>query len=434
MYKHIIFGAIAVAAVAGAQTYPRRAAIVGGGNPNGGQCTVEVVVDGAAEVEIRGADATIRNLSGQAPQWRRFECTSPMPANAADFRFAGVDGRGKQQLVRDPRNGGAAVVRIEDQDNGSEAYTFNVTWGGYTVTQDRGPVGVRDDRGFNVDRGPSGPPNDRDFNRDRGPVIAQNGPTDRDFNRDRGFSGPPNDRDFGRDRGRPDVDSYHRDRDTWFRGDNWRSMFFQRVREDLDHATSGAFPFTGDRARLARTQMELDELQQKLSRGFFDQRELDEVTASMQAVLQSNRLAPDDRAMLTDDLSRMRDFRLRHDQYGARDIEGAYHQDRDRQFRGNNWRAMFFQRIQDDLDHVASTAFPFGRDQSRLARTKFELDELQQKLSQGVYDERELDEAMASLQGVVQSNRLDARDRNILTDDLTRMRDFRMRHEQYGAR
>jgi hypothetical protein len=62
----------------------------------------------------------------------------------------------------------------------------------------------------------------------------------------------------------------------------------------------------------------LDELQQKLASGYYDERELDQTMASLQAVVQGNRLAPRDRAMLTDDLRRMRDFRVRHDQYGAR--------------------------------------------------------------------------------------------------------------------
>ena len=31
-----------------------------------------------------------------------------------------MDGRGRQSLIRDPRNGGAAVVQIEDPDNGSK--------------------------------------------------------------------------------------------------------------------------------------------------------------------------------------------------------------------------------------------------------------------------------------------------------------------------
>ncbi len=180
--------------------------------------------------------------------------------------------------------------------------------------------------------------------------------------------------------------------------------------------------------------MELDELQDKLSQGFYDQQELDEAIAALRVVLQANRLAPSDRAMLGDDIRRMQDFRVRHDQYGARDVEGVYHRERDQRFSGNDWRATFFQHIREDLDHVESNTFPFGSDSARLARTKFELDELQQKLAQGTYDEQELDEAMGALQVVVSSNRLGVRDRQVLTDDLTRMRDFRIRHDQFGAR
>jgi hypothetical protein len=141
MYRFIALLAASAAFVAqgSAQQYQRRATMVGGGSPNGGKCTVEVVVDGAADVEIRGDQASLRNLSGQQPQWRRFECSSPMPSNVADFRFSGVDGRGRQQLVQDPRNGGAAVIRIEDPDNGSEAYTFDITWGGYNTAYNQGP-------------------------------------------------------------------------------------------------------------------------------------------------------------------------------------------------------------------------------------------------------------------------------------------------------
>jgi len=106
----------------------RQAVMTGGGSPDRGKCTVEVMVDGVAQVEIQGASATLRNVSGQPPQWRRFECTGAMPANPANFRFSGVDGRGRQELVRDPRNGGAAVVQIEDKEGGAEGYTFDITW------------------------------------------------------------------------------------------------------------------------------------------------------------------------------------------------------------------------------------------------------------------------------------------------------------------
>jgi hypothetical protein len=75
-----------------------------------------------------------------------------MPANPSNFRFTGVDGRGSQELVRGPQNGGVAVVRIQDPDNGSEGYTFDLTWGGgdrgNPNTQDLGRMdGGRDQRG-----------------------------------------------------------------------------------------------------------------------------------------------------------------------------------------------------------------------------------------------------------------------------------------------
>ena len=57
MHKRILSVAIVAAAVAVAQPIPQRAAIVGGGNPNAGQCTITVVVDGQAEIEIRGSKA-----------------------------------------------------------------------------------------------------------------------------------------------------------------------------------------------------------------------------------------------------------------------------------------------------------------------------------------------------------------------------------------
>src|ERR1051326_1935947 len=133
MYKRFLSIAATLAAVAGlahAQQIQRRAEVTGGGSGERVKCTVEVVVDGAAEVEIRGDNATLRNLSGQQPQFRRFQCTGLMPVNPADFRFSGVDGRGRQELVRDPRNGGVAVIRIEDSGSGAEGYTFDLTWSG----------------------------------------------------------------------------------------------------------------------------------------------------------------------------------------------------------------------------------------------------------------------------------------------------------------
>ena len=155
--------AILTAGLAMAQATARRAVLVGGGDAGRGRCTLEVMVDGSAQVEIRGDNATLRNTGGQAPQWRRFECTAAMPANPANFRFAGVDGRGRQTLARDPRNNaGAAVVEIQDSEGGSEGYTFDLFWGNEPAITG----GFRDNRGsipFDDRPGDRANGNDRGF-------------------------------------------------------------------------------------------------------------------------------------------------------------------------------------------------------------------------------------------------------------------------------
>ena len=204
----------------------RRMTPVGGGSSGQGKCTVEVVVDGSAEVEIHGDTANLRNLGGASPQWRRFECTGPLPANPGDFRFMGVDGRGHQQLLRDPRHGGSAVVRIDDPDSGSAGYTFDLIWGRATPAP---PVQSRGNDG-GVDRQGDRP---RD---DRGPGVDG------------------------------DRDSYHSERDDAFRGADWRMHLFARIREDLDHVQTVSFP-GNDQYRIERTRQELNQLQDLQDRG-----------------------------------------------------------------------------------------------------------------------------------------------------------------------
>jgi hypothetical protein len=106
-----------------------RATLRGNSNGDRGKCTIEVNIDDAAEVEIAGDTARLRTLAGQPAQWRRFECNGIMPRRVSDFRFTGVDGRGRQTLIRDPRQtGGTAVVRLEDPKGGREGYTFDIEW------------------------------------------------------------------------------------------------------------------------------------------------------------------------------------------------------------------------------------------------------------------------------------------------------------------
>ena len=80
-----VVAALAVLCVpADAQSQSRRATFRGGESRNEGKCTIEVVVDSVAEVEVRGDNAVLRTISGQPAQWRRFECSGRMPDNPAN--------------------------------------------------------------------------------------------------------------------------------------------------------------------------------------------------------------------------------------------------------------------------------------------------------------------------------------------------------------
>jgi hypothetical protein len=89
-----------------------------------------VVVDVRAEVQIQDDSALLRVLGGQRPQWKRFQCTSPMPLHPAGFRFTRVAGRGRMKLALDPSQGDPAVVQIDDPQPGVATYIFDISWAG----------------------------------------------------------------------------------------------------------------------------------------------------------------------------------------------------------------------------------------------------------------------------------------------------------------
>jgi len=117
-------------------------------------------------------------------------------------------------------------------------------------------------------------------------------------------------------------------------------------------------------------------------------------------------------------------------QAAPQDEHERWYQERDTYYHVEGWHARFFERVRQDLDHVQEVAFS-GADEDRIVETKQRLDDLQRKHAEGRFDQPELDETIASLRRVVDDNRLSKRDREMLTDDLDRMRDYREHHESW---
>ncbi|MGA2878307.1 MAG: hypothetical protein ABSG13_05105 [Bryobacteraceae bacterium] len=108
-------------------------------------------------------------------------------------------------------------------------------------------------------------------------------------------------------------DWYH-EREERFRGEQWRAHVFMHVRSDLEHVWSGRAS-DKERRRLERTEQELTKMQADLDQGRFDNGILNDVIDSIRKSSNDDRLPPRDRAVLADDLSRLKDYQDHHDHW-----------------------------------------------------------------------------------------------------------------------
>src|SRR5437016_13399827 len=96
--------------------------------------------------------------------------------------------------------------------------------------------------------------------------------------------------------------------------------------------------------------------------------------------------------------------------------------DRDYRYsdRGDYRGGSALNRVWSDLERAEANSHPNGGDRRRFAKVREELSEFQRS-----GNPRELNDTVGALQRVVSQNRLSYRDRDILADDLNRLREFR---------
>ena len=109
-------------------------------------------------------------------------------------------------------------------------------------------------------------------------------------------------------------DWYH-DRDSRYQGEQWRPQVFAHVRTDLDHIWSAQGASEKENQRLDRTKEELAKMQGDLDQGRFDNGLLNDVIDSIRKSANDQRLAPRDRAVLEDDLNRLHDYQVNHNNW-----------------------------------------------------------------------------------------------------------------------
>jgi opacity protein-like surface antigen len=103
-----------------------------------------------------------------------------------------------------------------------------------------------------------------------------------------------------------------------------------------------------------------------------------------------------------------------------------YHE-REERFRGEQWRAHVFMHVKTDLEHVWSGRAS-DKERTRIEKTEQELTKMQADLDQGRWDNGILNDVIDSIRKSANDDRLPQRDREVLADDLVRLKDFQDRH------
>jgi hypothetical protein len=106
-----------------------------------------------------------------------------------------------------------------------------------------------------------------------------------------------------------------------------------------------------------------------------------------------------------------------------------YHE-REERFRGEQWRGHIFMHVRTDLEHVWSGRAA-EKERTRLQKTEEELTKMQADLDQGRFDNGILNDVIDSIRKSSNDDRLPPRDRDVLADDLNRLKDYQDHHDHW---
>ena len=107
------------------------------------------------------------------------------------------------------------------------------------------------------------------------------------------------------------AQDWYQQRDEQSRGDQWRLHLFAHVREDLEHVWGGVAK-DKELDRLRRTEDELTKMQADLDQTRWDNGLLNDVIDSLTKSSNDTRLVARDRAILADDVRRLKEFQDQH--------------------------------------------------------------------------------------------------------------------------
>lgn len=106
-----------------------------------------------------------------------------------------------------------------------------------------------------------------------------------------------------------------------------------------------------------------------------------------------------------------------------------WYKEREERFRGEQWRPHLFMHVRTDLEHVWSGRAA-DKERARLDKTEEELTKMQADLDQGRWDNGILNDVIDSIRKSSNDDRLAPRDRDVLADDVRRLKEFQDQHNR----
>jgi hypothetical protein len=105
-----------------------------------------------------------------------------------------------------------------------------------------------------------------------------------------------------------------------------------------------------------------------------------------------------------------------------------WHQQREEQISGAQWGLHLFAHVREDLEHVWA-GLAKDKELERLTKTEDELTKMQTDLDQTRWDNGLMNDVIDSIAKSSNDDRLQARDRTVLADDLRRLKEFQDQHQ-----
>jgi pantothenate synthetase len=196
-----------------------------------------------------------------------------------------------------------------------------------------------------------------------------------------------------------------------------------QVLSDIDRAANNAYLDNHERDHFNAVARELQEFDRRAGQGNFDKDRLDKAIENLDHIAHADRVSPQDREILQQDLGSLRSFRA---------TRGGGYNSAEPGYRTNGYQAppITFRVVQ-DLNRTAANRRLDEHERKHIDSALRGLEEFDRRLAEGNFDKDRLDHIIENINHLANADRVRGRDRDILLDDLNALRDYRATRGRY---